>query len=178
MQNKPITILAISGSLRNTSANTAIVKTIKNMVPWNVEYKIYDGLANIPPFNDPDDVPVLVDEWRNTVAAADVVLFCSPEYAFGVPGTLKNALDWTVGSVVFSGKRVALITAASGGDKAHASLLNTLTALGTNIIDQLLIPHVRTKLDEKGFITHETTLLAVRALVEKLISSDKDSEVN
>src|SRR6185503_7019020 len=121
MENKNITLLAISGSLRNTSSNTSIIKEIRKMIPANVTYIIYDGLGNIAPFNDAPEIPGPVQDWRDLITAADAVLFCTPEYAFGVPGTLKNALDWTVGSVVFSDKPVALITASSGGDKAHAS---------------------------------------------------------
>ncbi|MEO6546728.1 MAG: NAD(P)H-dependent oxidoreductase, partial [Ferruginibacter sp.] len=146
MKNKPITILAISGSLRNTSSNSYIIKAIAQMLPADVEYIIYDGLAGIPHFDDAAEIPHAVTEWREQVIAADGILFCSPEYAFGVPGTLKNALDWAVGSIAFSDKPVALITAALGGDRAHAALLNVLTALGTNISSDLLISFVRKKL--------------------------------
>lgn len=168
---KKITILAISGSLRHSSSNTAIVKEIKKMMPGNVEYIIFEGLANIPHFNDSTEVPPSVNEWRNQIASADAVLFCTPEYAFGVPGTLKNALDWAVGSTTFSDKPVALITASSVGDKAHVSLMHTLTALGTNIVDDLLISFVRSKLNAQGEITDSDTAKAVQSLVLKLILS-------
>ena len=171
MQHKNIKILAISGSLRHSSSNTAIIKQIKKMLPDNVEYIIYEGLGSIPHFNDAADVPDVVNDWRKQIAEADAALFCSPEYAFGIPGTLKNALDWTVGSVAFSDKPVALITASSVGDKAHASLQQTLTALGTRMIDSLLISYVRMKLNEKGEITDGDTLKAVQSLVDKLVSS-------
>jgi len=73
--------------------------------------------------------------------------------------------------VAFSDKPVALITASSVGDKAHASLQQTLTALGTRMIDSLLISYVRMKLNEKGEITDGDTLKAVQSLVDKLVSS-------
>ena len=101
------------------------------------------------------------------------MLFCFARlnYAFGVPGTLKNALDRTVGSVAFSDKPVALIIASTVGDKAHASQQQTLIALGTQMIDSLLISYVRMKLNEKGEITDGDTLKAVQSLVDKLIGS-------
>ena len=73
--------------------------------------------------------------------------------------------------MAFSNKPVALITASSVGDKAHASLQQTVTALGTRVIDSLLISYVRTKLNEKGEITDGDTLKAVQSLVDKLVSS-------
>ena len=136
-----------------------------------VDYLIYDELDKIPPFNDPEEIPGIVSEWINKIAAADAVLICSPEYAFGVPGALKNALDWAVGSVAFSSKPVALITASSGGEKAHASMLLILTALGTNIIDDVLISFVRMKLNKDGEISDGDTLQRVRSLMDKLILS-------
>ncbi|MEJ7587383.1 MAG: NADPH-dependent FMN reductase [Ferruginibacter sp.] len=169
MEKDKINILAISGSLRNSSSNSSIIRQIKTMMPENVNYKIYDGLGNIPPFDDADAIPAPVTGWRNEIEAADAVLFCSPEYAFGVPGTLKNALDWSVGSVAFSFKPVALITASSGGEKAHAALQLILTALGTKLADSLLIPFVRTKLNDRGELSDTVTMLAVQSLVTKLI---------
>ena len=101
------------------------------------------------------------------------MLFCFARlnYAFGVPGTLKNALDRTVGSVDFSDKPVALITASSVGDKAHASQQQTLIALGTQMINSLLISYVRMKLNEKGEIVDGDLFRAVQSLVDKLIGS-------
>src|SRR6187431_1256518 len=129
MSSKSISILAISGSLRSSSSNTLIIKEIKKWMPEWVDYLIYDELDKIPPFNDPKEIPGIVNEWINKIAAADAVLICSPEYAFGVPGALKNALDWTVGSGEFVDKPVGLITASSQGEKGHAALLLILKAI-------------------------------------------------
>ena len=96
------------------------------MVPPFVDYLFYEGLGGIPPFAatpDDNDSPKTVVELRTMIKEADGVLICTPEYAFGVPGVLKNALDWTVSSGDLTNKPVALITASTGGDKAHASLL-------------------------------------------------------
>ena len=99
---------------------------VAGLVPGQVEFTIYNGLAGIPAFNDSNEMPEPVAEFIKLLSEADGVFFCIPEYAFGVPGALKNALDWTVSSsTAFPDKPVALITAATGGDKAHAAFLLT-----------------------------------------------------
>ena len=94
----PMRILAISGSLRNGSSNTNLLLAAAQLVPAGVEMTLYTGLGDLPPFN-PDvesaGTPIAaVDDFRAQFAAADAVAICSPEYAHGVPGVLKNALDW------------------------------------------------------------------------------------
>src|SRR5882724_2214021 len=112
-----IRILGIAGSLRATSSSNVIMKVAAEMMPENVEFTIYDGLGTLPHFNDPGISPPEVEEFRRLLKNADGVFICTPEYAFGVPGSLKNALDWTVGTSDFDGKPVALVTASSVGDK-------------------------------------------------------------
>ena len=85
------------------------------VVPGQVEFNIYNGLAGIPAFNDSNDMPEPVAEFIKLISEADAIFFCIPEYAFGVPGALKNALDWTVSSsIAFPDKPVALITLQQG----------------------------------------------------------------
>lgn len=153
-------ILAISGSLRASSSNTRLVRAIMRLAPSGIETQMYQGLADLPHFSpdlDGDNPPASVLTLRQHIQAADGVLICTPEYAFGVPGTLKNALDWTVSSGDFSEKPVAAISASplwGGGDKAHASLLLTLTALGASILEEgkIIIPMINKKLDTDGNI--------------------------
>ena len=166
-------ILDISGSLRASSSNTKILKVIGGLVPSNVEYKIYQGLADIPNFDDADNTPAAVAKWRNELQMADAVLICTPEYAFGVPGALKNALDWTVSSGEIVNKPLALITASTGGDKAHAAFLQIFTALSAKISEEtaLLIPFVRSKINAAGEISDDATLDAIKKVVVALISS-------
>jgi chromate reductase len=133
-----------------------------SLTPANINYTIYDGLAQIPPFDpdlDTDDPPSTVDELRRILADADGIIICTPEYAFGVPGQLKNMLDWMVSSSLFVDKPVALITASLGGNYAHASLLLTLGALTAKVIDDatLLIPFIRSKMAADGSIADITT---------------------
>ncbi|GHO88444.1 NADPH-dependent FMN reductase [Dictyobacter formicarum] len=159
-------ILTISGSLRASSSNTRLVKAIMRLAPAGIETQLYQGLADLPHFTpdlDGGNPPASVLTLRQQLQAADGVLICTPEYAFGVPGTLKNALDWTVSSGDFSEKPVAAISASplwSGGDKAHASLLLTLTALGANILEEgkIIIPMINKKLDADGNIVDPALL--------------------
>ena len=163
-------ILAISGSLREGSSNNIIIDLVAGMIPDNIEYNIYKGLGSIPAFDDSDNEPV--NHFRQMVREADAVLICTPEYAFGVPGALKNALDWTVSTGDFDQKPVGLITASSVGDKGHASLINTLTALGTNRLEEgtLLISFIRAKLKD-GQFTDKPTEDAVRKVVKALVDT-------
>jgi NAD(P)H-dependent FMN reductase len=145
-------ILAISGSLRQGSSNHAILQYLGSQVPADVEYTIYNDLAQIPAFDpglDTDNPPISVAVLRKLLTDADGLIICTPEYAFGVPGSLKNMLDWLVSSSTLVDKPVALITASLGGEYAHASLLLTLGALSANVIADatLLIQFIRSKMD-------------------------------
>jgi chromate reductase len=175
MNNSRIKILAISGSLRPGSSNNMIIKIVADMVPEDVEIEIYNGLSSIPAFDDIDNKPV--DDLRKRIREADGVFICTPEYAFGVPGALKNALDWTVSSGDFDKKPVALVTASSVGDKGHAALLHTLTALSADVVPEatLLISFIRAKLNAQGVITDEATKRALKAVVDNFIILIKDS---
>ncbi len=171
MNNKKINILAISGSLRPDSSATAVLKILANLFPGEVDFEIFQGIAGIPAFDDSKTFPLAVNDFIRQIKKADAVVFCIPEYAFGVPGALKNALDWTVSTTVFSDKPVALITAASSGEKAHAAMRLTLTALGTRISEetQLLIPYVRTILNERGEINNLATLSSMKQVVQSVL---------
>ena len=155
-------VFAISGSLRLGSSNHAILDALGKMMPSNITYTIYNGLSEIPAFDpglDNDDPPAAVAAFRRQIAEADGIIICTPEYAYGVPGALKNALDWTVSSASFSVKPTALITASTGGENAHEALIKILGAIDANLINEatLLISFVRSKMDGNGNITDEET---------------------
>ncbi|MEO6722827.1 MAG: NADPH-dependent FMN reductase [Ferruginibacter sp.] len=164
-------VLAISGSLRINSSATMVLKQAISLFPSTVAINSYEGLAELPPFNDSQDEPLAVKQFKDLLRAADGVFICTPEYAFGVPGTLKNALDWTVSSGEFVNKPVALITAASVGTNAHASLLLILSALSANVASgaTLVIPFIRSKLDESGSIKDNATLQEVKIVVDAFV---------
>jgi len=165
-------ILAISGSLRQGSSNHAILQYLGSQVPADVEYTIYNDLAQIPAFDpglDTDNPPISVAVLRKLLTDADGLIICTPEYAFGVPGSLKNMLDWLVSSSTLVDKPVALITASLGGEYAHASLLLTLGALSANVIADatLLIQFIRSKMDSDRKVKDAGT---VKDLQEVLIA--------
>jgi len=151
-------ILAISGSLRTGSSNHAILNYLKQKVSPEINYAIYNLLEHIPPFDpgkDNNEVAGAINDTRNLISDADGIIICTPEYAFGVPGALKNMLDWLVSSGSITNKPVMLITASLNGDYAHASLLLTLGALSANVIEDacFIIPFIRSKVSSNGIIT-------------------------
>jgi chromate reductase len=164
-------ILAISGSTRAQSSNLNLIKAITALAKGKFELTVFSGLTELLHFNpdlDTENPPASITRFRNTLREFDGFLICTPEYAMGVPGTLKNAIDWTVSSMEFSKKPTALITASSLGHKGHQSLLETLKIIEARVTDetQLVISHIKTKVNMKGEITHEETLQQVRTLVE------------
>jgi chromate reductase, NAD(P)H dehydrogenase (quinone) len=157
-----VKILAIPGSLRAGSSNHAILQHLATLVPSDITYTIYKNLAQIPPFDpglDNDEPPAPVAALRQLLAEADGIIICTPEYAFGVPGQLKNMLDWMVSSSSFVDKPVCLITASSKGTYAHASLLLTLGALSAKVVEgaALLIPFIRAKMDANRNVADDET---------------------
>ena len=136
-------IFAISGSLRAQSGNTALLEALRRFAPPSVVVEIFHELELIPPFNpdrENDEPPAAVAHFRDGLKNADVVLFSTPEYAHGVPGVLKNALDWVVGSGELYEKPVAILqTSATRGANALASLKATLAIMGTKLLVQTVI---------------------------------------
>jgi len=170
-----IRLLAISGSLRSGSSNHHILKYLGTQVPTDINYIIYDELALIPPFDpglDNDTPPDAVVRLRGLLTNADGLIICTPEYAFGVPGQLKNILDWLVSSSSLVEKPVALITASLGGEHAHASLLLTLGALNSHVVDgaALLISFIRSKINAEGQIIHQETEESLNILMHNFLT--------
>jgi chromate reductase, NAD(P)H dehydrogenase (quinone) len=170
-------IIAIPGSLRHGSASHHVLAYLGSLMPQEVNFTIYDGIGSLPHFDpglDNDSPPPAVAAFRGLLAGANGVVICTPEYAFGVPGSLKNALDWTVGSGSLAGKPLALITASTGGENAHAALMLILKhALAADIPadGSLLIPFIRSKLDGAGNITDAGTKLALEKVVSVLLNA-------
>lgn len=163
-------ILVISGSTRKNSVNSTIIQAVSDLAASDFHFEKYIGIDHLPHFNpdlDTEQSPQAVNDFRQKIKAADGVLICTPEYAMGVPGSLKNAIDWTVSSCDFSNKPVALITASSLGEKGHASLLDTLKIIEANINTdtQLLISYARSKVSADNKITDPATLKAIESLI-------------
>jgi NAD(P)H-dependent FMN reductase len=171
-------LFAISGSLRAGSSATALARALATYAPPGTTIALYDDLESIPPFHpdrdrEGDVAPAPVAHLRAALQTADAVVLSTPEYAFGVPGVLKNALDWTVASGDFAGKPTAAISSSPsdlGGDKAFASLQLTLGAMQAVLPTNggLVVPFVRKKLGADGAVTDPATANALRALLREL----------
>ena len=134
-------LLAISGSLRRASINTATLEALARLAPEGVKVLVYRELAGLPPFNPDDDVedrpkPEPVETLRALVGASDALIIAAPEYAHGVPGVLKNALDWLVASETFAGKPVALLNTSPRAFHAQASLRETLATMAARLVPE------------------------------------------
>ena len=177
-----VTILAICGSTKSSSLNMSLIKAIADLSNDYFNVVIFDGLSNIPHFNpdlDQDPPPAPVSDFRKKVREADGILICTPEYAMGVPGTLKNALDWTVSSSEFSHKPVALITASSQGYKGHQALLETLKVIEAAMTEetQLLISFVKTKVSSDNKIKDPKTLEEIMKLLDAFLRMIKNNKL-
>lgn len=134
-------LLAISGSLRAASSNRSALEAAQRLAPAGVEVVLYRGLEGLPHFNPDLDseaapaTPPAVAALRRLVGECDGILVSSPEYAHGVPGSLKNALDWLVSCAEFPGKPVALINTAPRATHAQASLTETLRTMSARFVD-------------------------------------------
>lgn len=171
MTDNKKTIVVLHGSLRETSSSAAVISCAAKIIGNRADIIPYKGTGQLPHFDDKAETPLPVKEFHKLIADADAVLICTPEYAFGIPGTLKNALDWCVGSGAFDQKPVALITASSQGQKGHTAMLNVLAAINSRMNNetQLLISYIRSKIDSKGEVSDENTINDIRKVVEALL---------
>jgi NAD(P)H-dependent FMN reductase len=167
----------ISGSSRQGSTNTALLRTARSVPVEGVETVCYEGVSQLPHFNPDDDTDPLHPEvaaLRASIAEADALLFCTPEYAGGLPGSFKNLLDWTVGGGEIYRKPVGWMNASGftdGAANAHASLQLVLGYVGATIVPAacVRIPVPRAAVGPEGLIddpdirAHVATTLAALA---------------
>lgn len=173
-------LLAISGSLRRASSNSAIVEAAARLAPDTVEVSIYRELAELPPFNpdlDSEGTPEAVIRFRARLRACDAVLISSPEYAHGVPGVLKNALDWVVGSGELVGKPIALTDASARATHARASLTETLAVMSARVISgaSITIPLRGRTLDSNGIAADAELSTLLRSAIEALAAATREA---
>jgi NAD(P)H-dependent FMN reductase len=165
-------ILAISGSLRATSSNTAALRAAQLLASPGMEIILYGELGTLPHFN-PDleelRLPAVV-ELEAMVRHADALLISSPEYARGVPGALKNALDWLVSSDAFVGKPVALINTSPRATHAQASLALTLETMAGRMVPEasIVLPLLGKNLDAAGIAGDAELAGRLRGALEEL----------
>jgi NAD(P)H-dependent FMN reductase len=159
-------LLAISGSLRTTSSNAALVRLAARVAPDGVTVEAYDGVASLPHFSpdlDVEPLPPPVAALRAAVGAAQGLVIATPEYAHGMPGSLKNALDWLVSATEPIGMPVLLISASPGGAAhAHAQLTEVLRTMSLRLVDGGAHVFSRAKLDAAGEVADPSLIAAVR----------------
>ncbi|MFC3675626.1 NADPH-dependent FMN reductase [Ferrovibrio xuzhouensis] len=137
-------LLALSGSLRAASTNTALLRAAAAAAPAGMTVEIYDGLGRLPVFNPDDDegpgpAPAPVADFRRRLGAADALLVACPEYAHGVPGGLKNALDWVVASGELVDKPAALLHASPRSAVSRAALAEILVTMSVRLVNTDLV---------------------------------------
>ena len=170
-------IVGISGSLRTGSSNAAVLRAAAALAPDGVEVVVFEGIGGLPHFSpdlDTDEPPQPVKEFRALLAAADGFLVSTPEYAHGVPGSLKNAFDWIVSSGELYHKPLLLINASSGGGAwAQASLIETLTTMDARVLKEatVVVPLARKRLAERGDLSDPAITGALTRGLHALVSA-------
>jgi chromate reductase, NAD(P)H dehydrogenase (quinone) len=165
-------ILAISGSLRAASLNTALLRAVAQLAPPDISVELFADLGDLPLFNpdiEANDPPV-VARFRAQLLTADAVLIASPEYAHGITGAMKNALDWMVGSEAFVNKPLALLNASPRAVHAQASLKEIVTVMSARVIEaaSITVPILGSNLDEAAIVADPSISLALRQVLKTL----------
>jgi chromate reductase, NAD(P)H dehydrogenase (quinone) len=169
-------IIAISGSLRATSLNTAVLHAASRLAPTGVTIKIFEGIGNLPFFNsdlDGDRLPREVAEFRAVIGTADGLLISSPEYARGLAGVMKNALDWLVGSFEFPNKPVALINTSPRATHALAALTVTLETMSARLVKDasITLPLLGTANDAESIAANAELAAPLRSALERYVQA-------
>lgn len=172
-------LLGVSGSLRRESNNTALLRTLQDSMPADIEMSV-KTLHGIPLYDqdlESGDTPQAVREFRAEIDASDGLVICSPEYNCGMPGVLKNALDWAsrpASASSMKGKPVLIVTSSpafTGGVRAQAQLREVLTGMLARVVvwPQVVIAGVHGKV-QNGRLADEATLRFLRDAVGGLIT--------
>jgi NAD(P)H-dependent FMN reductase len=181
MGSGPIQLLALSGSLRGRSSNTELLRAAAALAPDGVDVVLYDGIGQLPHFNPDleDALPPSVVDFRARVATAAGLLISSPEYAHGVPGSFKNALDWLVGGPEFVYKPVALFNTSPRASYAQESLAETIRTMSGRIISEasLSLPLLGQRLDAEGIIARPELANAIRGAVSAFVEAIRRGSV-
>jgi NAD(P)H-dependent FMN reductase len=170
-------IVAISGSLRSGSSNTAVLRLARSIASPEITVTLNEDIGILPQFNPDLDgegsvPPDAVSTFRQALASAQGFIISTPEYAHGVPGSLKNALDWIVSSGEIGGKPVLLVNTSppGGGQRAQASLIQTLTVMDAKVLvdDIVSAQFARTNVNDQGDVRDEALARALKAGLDAL----------
>ena len=169
-------ILLVCGSTRTSSTNSAALRTLQALAPADFETSLYEGLADLPAFNPDHDVATAgpaVAAVRAALGAADAVVVCTPEYAGTLPGSLKNLLDWTVGSGELYGKPVAWINVAVAGrgGGADATLGTVLGYVAADVITPggVRVPVQRAQVGPDGMVADPAVRAGLAAVAQTIV---------
>jgi NAD(P)H-dependent FMN reductase len=165
-------ILALSGSLRAASINSALLRAAARLAPQDMSITLFAGIGHLPLFNpDCENLPpAVVKDFLSSVAEADALLIASPEYAHGVTGAIKNALDWLVGFEPFAGKLVAVLNASPRAHHADDALRETLKTMAA-VIDEtasVAIPVLGACSDEDAMVSTPAIAGAIEQALKAL----------
>jgi chromate reductase len=182
-------VLGISGSLRRDSHNTKLLRAAGDLLEAEgADFVLYDGLKEIPPYDEDDDVeggPAAVERLREAVASADAVVFSTPEYNHSIPGQLKNAVDWLsrpIATNVLRNKPVIVVGASTGmfgAVWAQAELKKVLGATGARVSHQAEVPvgQAHTRFDDDGRLTDEQIEEQIGEAVRALVAETQPAQV-
>lgn len=179
-------VLGISGSLRRDSHNTRLLRAAAELLPPGAELEVWEGLRHVPPFDEDleSDPAPAVEALREAVEAADAVLFVTPEYNAGIPGQLKNAVDWLSRPYpdnALKGKPVAAIGASTGlfgAIWAQDQLRKAVQFAGASVLDvELPIGQAHETLDERGLPIDPEQLDALRSVLGELVALSEGAKV-
>ena len=173
-----VRILGIAGSLRKASYNRSALRAAQQLCPEGAKLEVFE-LDGIPPFNQDEErnAPQKVVELKQRIRAADAILLVTPEYNYGMPGVLKNAIDWASrphGDNAWNGKPVAIMSAAmsmGGGIRAQYQLRQCFVFLNMDAVVQpeVAINNVGERFDEQANLKDETSKKLIRQLLENLV---------
>jgi len=174
--DQPLVVCAIAGSLRRASYNRALLRAAKELAPAGMEIRIFEGIGALPLFDQDLEAtgdPAPVRALREAIDEADALLVATPEYNHGVPGVLKNAIDWAsrpARGTVLAGKPTAIFGASpgvTGTARAQAQLRQTFVFTDTPVLPQpeVLVYRAQEKFDAEGRLTDERT----REFIGKLL---------
>ena len=165
-------ILALSGSLRAASINTALLRAVARLAPADISVELFCDLGDLPLFNPDIEAtdPPVVARLRAQLIAADAVLIASPEYAHGISGVMKNALDWMVGCEAFVNKPVALLNASPRAVYAPAALKEVMSAMSALVVEDasIAVSILGSRLGEDGIVADPAISCALREALHAL----------
>ena len=182
--DRTLNILAVSGSLRAESRNRALLEAAQLLAPARVRITLDWSLATLPHYNpdldtlDGASMPPEARRWRERAGDADGILISSPEYAHGVPGVLKNALDWLVSSTTFPGKPVALLGASAISVFAPEQLRETLTTMNARFVYEasIAVPVSGAAASAASIVADPELAQLLRGALETFVSAIRDGD--